>query len=276
MIGYFLKFKNFTSHPEGTGKLHYNVLKEKGRVIWGQWRNGQNILNRKTKQEMLQNTPFTLYILDKENALLKLTVVDVLDKEEVIEKEMEEYIPSYYSIETPCSAYYLLSNIEILPVDESASIININTGRSVYYSNQVNSTTPWRVTETTDKIEIYEPAPKIAAKIEEAEPVTEAGATYSVYKYHLIGSDKNYIGMTNNISRRRKEHENPTNWKRDKKKYLYVMMSMLGLENFEFEILHEGLTEEEAHYWEAKEIENHNSYYPNGLNERNEARYLNK
>ena len=80
--------------------------------------------------------------------------------------------------------------------------------------------------------------------------------------------------MTNDIKRRRSEHENPTTWQREKKKYLYINMQMFGLDDFEFKILHENLTEEEAHYWEAKEIENYNSYFPNGFNERNESRYL--
>ena len=51
-------------------------------------------------------------------------------------------------------------------------------------------------------------------------------------------------------------------------------MQLMGLDDFEFHILHDNLSEKDAHYWEAKEIENHHSYFPDGFNERNESRFL--
>jgi hypothetical protein len=272
---YFVKFKNFQSHPEGTGKLHYQVLKQHGEVLWGQWRKGNTLLNRKIKAEMNELAPFTLYILDKEVALLQLTVSHVYDREEVIEKNMEHLIPSYYDIDTPCSAFYLVTNIEILPPTEAIQIVNINTGSSIYHSAQVNSTTPWRVCRTDEPV----PEPVIKkvdtiVSLPSKEEEVSTSNTYWVYRYYSKTTNKSYIGMTNNLTRRRKEHENMATWKREKKKYLYVMMSMLGLDDFQFEVLHEGLTEEEAHHWEAQEIENYSAYYPSGLNERNESRYL--
>lgn len=278
-MNYFLKFKNFQSHPEGTGKLHYQVLQKEGRVLWGQWRKGETLLSRRTKEEMNTVAPFTLYILDKDVALLQLTVEKVYDREEVIEAQLTDLIPTYYDIDTPCSAFYLVSNIEILPPEEAIQIVNINTGTSIYYSAQVNSTTPWRVKKTTDPILAPVKIPT-TTKNDFLPPASVStdninnSNTYWIYKYQSQTTGKSYIGMTNNLTRRRKEHENPATWKREKKKYLYVMMSFLGIDDFTFEVLHEGLTEEEAHHWEAKEIENHNSYYPNGLNERNESRYL--
>ena len=94
---------------------------------------------------MKANLPFTLYVIDTQVALLKLTVTDVLTREEVIENKMEHLIPTYYSIDTPCSAYYVLSDIEILPVAAGDNIVNINTKKPITLSQQVNSTTPWRV-----------------------------------------------------------------------------------------------------------------------------------
>jgi hypothetical protein len=274
-MNYFLKFKNFATNPMGTGRLHYEVLKEKGQVIWGQWRTGVNELNAKTKKTMKENLPFTLYELDPSVALLKLTVVDVFSKDEVIEKGLEHLIPNYYSIDTPCSAFYLVSAIEILSVDVGNTIVNVNTGKPITMSQQVNSTTPWVVRHLEDGEEAkFAPAVK-AIKVPEIKEEYEVNGTYSVYRYYCPLLNKYYIGMTNNVERRRKEHENPATWDAHKKVYLYTAMRFCGgPSQMQFDVLHSGLTEEEAHYWEAKEIENHNAYYPNGLNERNESRYL--
>jgi hypothetical protein len=275
-MNYFLKFKNFATNPLGTGRLHYEVLKEKGQVIWGQWRTGKNLLNEKIKEEMKTNLPFTLYVIDTQVALLKLTVTDVLTREEVIENKMEHLIPTYYSIDTPCSAYYVLSDIEILPVAAGDNIVNINTKKPITLSQQVNSTTPWRVRSLEEGEEPAQKVPESTPIIPSPVDVEPSGTgTYSVYRYYCPLLNKYYIGMTNNIDRRRREHENPETWKNNRKKFLYTAMQFVGGPSmFEFTILHSGLTEEEAHYWEAKEIENHNCYYPNGFNERSEKRYL--
>ncbi len=45
--GYFVKFNNFAAHPSGTGRLHIDVLSKYSQVLWGQWRNGINLLNEK-------------------------------------------------------------------------------------------------------------------------------------------------------------------------------------------------------------------------------------
>lgn len=57
---------------------------------------------------------------------------------------------------------------------------------------------------------------------------------------------KSYIGLTNDINRRKKEHESPSNWTREKKKYLYTAMQLMGLDDFEFHILHDNLSEKDA------------------------------
>ena len=143
MKSYFVRFKNFKE--DGTGCLHEQVLKKEGKVLWGQWRNGASLLNRKTKAEMNDNAPFILYALDKNAALIKLTVTNVYDKEEVVAAGLTHLIPSYYTINTPCSAFYLVSNIEILPPEAAMSVVNINTNKPIYEAAQVNGATPWRV-----------------------------------------------------------------------------------------------------------------------------------
>lgn len=50
--GYFVKFNNFAAHPSGTGRLHIDVLSKYSQVLWGQWRNGINLLNEKIRKEM--------------------------------------------------------------------------------------------------------------------------------------------------------------------------------------------------------------------------------
>lgn len=285
-IGYFVRFNNFAVNPEGTGKLHINVLKQYSKVIWGQWRNGVNLLNNKTMKEMNTMTPFSFYALDKNIALLKMRVIRVLTREEVIAEKLEYLIPNYYNIDTPCSAYYLIDKIEVFPPESAMKVININTNRPIYLASQVNSTTPWRVREISPDLgteDLVENKVNIQSNNNFKPPIVKVSTSinskvkdqnYTVYCYTNKTLNKSYIGMTNDIKRRRSEHENPTTWQREKKKYLYINMQMFGLDDFEFKILHENLTEEEAHYWEAKEIENYNSYFPNGFNERNESRYL--
>lgn len=281
--GYFVKFNNFAMHPSGTGKLHIDVLAKHSQVIWGQWRNGVNLLNEKIRIEMNEVAPFDFYALDKNVALLKMHTTRVLTKEEVIAENLEYLIPEYYNIDTPCSAYYLIDKIEILPPASATKVINVNTNRTIYEAAQVNSTTPWRVKEIDEDLGVEDVVIAVAppSRSKSAPPVAikapvAANEKYSVYRYFSKTTKKCYIGLTNDINRRRKEHENPSSWVREKKKYLYTAMQLMGLEDFEFSILHTDLTEEEAHYWEAQEIELHNSYFPNGLNERNESRYLRK
>ena len=79
--------------------------------------------------------------------------------------------------------------------------------------------------------------------------------------------------MTNNIDRRRREHENPETWKNNRKSF-YIPRCNLLAAHLCLNSQYFTLVLEEAHYWEAKEIENHNCYYPNGFNERSEKRYL--
>lgn len=273
--GYLVKFNNFKENPNGTGKLHYQVLKEYGKVLWGQWSANGNIMSQTTYDRMNNEVPFYLYAFDKNTALLKMKVDQVLYKDEVINQSLEYLIPSYYSIDTPCTNYYLISKIEILPAISAQNLITAN-GNNVYdKARNVNSCSPWNVfwgeeVRTQSSPEIIE-IKEIVCNKENNDDLL-----YTIYCYTSKTTGKEYIGMTNNISRRIAEHSNISNWQRERKKYLYTMFTVLGYDDFDLTILHQNLSENEAHYWEAKEIEQHNCYWPNGLNERNESHYLHK
>lgn len=275
--GYLIKFKNYSQNIEGTGKLHYNVLSEIGKCIWGQWSESGNSMYESTFQRMNKEVPFFLYALDKNFALLKMKVERVLKKEEILEEQLGYLIPTYYSVDTPCSSYYLISQIDIFPVEEAKNVIINSSGNNALLTNQINSRAPMAVHWSDKKIsiepKIKEDKPKILKKEIKIE---DQNNNYVVYRYKSKIDNKCYIGLTGNLEERIRHHKSPSNWKSSKEKWkiLYIMFSLYGYENYDFEILHKDLTKEEAEYWEAKEIENHNCYYPNGLNVRNESRHL--
>lgn len=283
--GYLVKFKNYAHNPEGTGKLHYEVLAQLGQCIWGQWTANGNPMYASTLKRMNQEVPFYLYALDNNFALLKMRVERVLTKEEVCQEELGYLIPTYYSVDTPCASYYLISEIKIYPPEEGCKVIITNSGNSALSVSQVNSRGPMKVhwdpeqTLTINPTRALKPAsydPPIACKSIE-EPAAADDKNYVVYRYQSKIDGKCYIGLTGNLQQRVNHHKNPSNWRSAKEKWkiLYIMFSMYGYDSYEFSILHENLTKEEAEYWEAKEIENHNCYYPNGFNVRDESRHLN-
>lgn len=267
-IGYFVKFNNYDLNPKGTGKLHYEVLQKEGKVIWGQWTKTKRILTNQTYKDMNEE-PFYLYALDKNTALLKMKVIRVLRLEEVIQEELEYLLPKYYSLELNSAAYFLIDNIEILPVEYGQRILTTRSKTSILSAKQVASFAPWKVYEEEVDVKLH-----VENEILENEENKDS-QNYTVYCYRSKINGKCYIGQTNNISRRRKEHENPNNWRKNKK-YLYILFSIQGLESFDFIILYENLKKNEVDFVEAMEIEKHNAYYPTGLNERNERKSLSK
>ena len=281
--GYIVKFKNFAQSPEGTGKLHYQVLAESGQCIWGQWTANGNPMNQSTYERMNKETPFYLYALDNNFALLKMKVERVLFKEEVLNENLGYLIPAYYSIDTPCANYYLISSIDILPVEEAFKVIISSSGNSILGLNQVNSRSPIKVEWNENSITVPTPQskpasymPPIDLKNNNNQTEAENNHSYTVYRYKSKIDGKCYIGLSGNFKERVAHHKNPANWcsKKEKWKVLYMFFMMYGYENFDLTVLHEGLTKEEAQYWEAKEIENHNCYYPNGFNVRDESKHL--
>lgn len=285
--GYLVRFKNYALSEEGTGKLHYQVLSTLGQCIWGQWTANGNPMYESTFKRMNDEAPFYLYALDKQFALLKMKVERVLRKEEVINEQLGYLIPTYYSVDTPCASYYLISQIDIFPPEEATKVIITSSGNCALNIAQVNSRGPMAVywdehstikaPTTPIKPSSYMPPQAIDIIEEELEDNSEKN-NYVVYRYRSINDGKTYIGLTGNLKQRIAHHSNPRNWRvgKEKWKVLYMFFSMYGYDQYEFTVLHEGLTKEEAEYWEAKEIENHDCYYPKGMNVRNESRHLNR
>ena len=89
---------------------------------------------------------------------------------------------------------------------------------------------------------------------------------YAVYRYRSKIDGKTYIGMTGNLKQRIAHHSNPNHWRTGKEKWkvLYMMFSMYGYDNYEFTVLHDNLTKEEAEYWEAKVSPLKLTYKPTG------------
>ena len=87
--------------------------------------------------------------------------------------------------------------------------------------------------------------------------------TYKVYKYTCAVTGKGYIGQTYKSLEKRagngfiKYQTSPAFWNAIQK---------YGVENFSAEILHDGLTLEQANELEQVEIEKHNTLSPNGYN----------
>lgn len=285
-MDYFVKYVN--EHCGSTAKEHLSVLNDQHLVIWGQFASNGHIVAEPTYKQMKQND-FSLFALDKTVALLKMHVIDVMRIEEVQQNNMWEYIPAYYRDTVQCSLYYLIDKIEILPIDYLANIISISSNRplSEQARGNVCGHAPWRVRELSDEEKTIPDTEMLVVPIEEDVPevsivetqysITENNtpdSNYSVYRYYSKSACKVYIGLTNDVARRRKEHENPVTWAKHPKTYLYTAFAFLGVSDFEFVVLHSGLTKEEAEQKEALEIRIHNSYYPNGFNERNEDRHL--
>lgn len=277
-MDYALRYKNYALHPRGTDFLHYKVFSEKGKVIWGQWTSGVNKLSE-SRFEIMNEEPFTLYAFDKNSALIEMKVSRVLRAEEITD-ELAKLIPEYYRHKRDSiSAFYLVDEMIVRPVSAIEGIYNVNTGTCLIQANQINSNAPWGVKEEEPKERKED---EISNRLLETdiskyleEDILEDNS-HSVYKYTHKESGKVYVGQTNNLSRRKREHESKTTWKRHKKKYLYIMFAMYGVDSFDYQVLHSELSKEDADIGEAFEIKKHNAYFPNGLNERDESRHLKK
>lgn len=86
-----------------------------------------------------------------------------------------------------------------------------------------------------------------------------------IYKITNLINNKKYIGKTNDIKRRKREHFSNYNIEREPNKILYKAMLKYGKGNFLFEIIEEcddSIWEDREKYW----IEHCNSLIPNGYN----------
>lgn len=85
---------------------------------------------------------------------------------------------------------------------------------------------------------------------------------YSVYCFTNKINGKKYVGLTSNVKQRHRQHKSTRNrcpvFSNAIKKY--------GFENFDFEVLVEDLSREEASRFEIKFIKEFNTLVPNGYN----------
>jgi group I intron endonuclease len=84
--------------------------------------------------------------------------------------------------------------------------------------------------------------------------------TYVIYK-HTSPSGKSYIGQTNNYDRRCSQHKSSVDCRA-----LSAAIKKHEWDNFQHEILMEGLSLEEANQWESALILKHNTLAPAGYN----------
>ena len=79
---------------------------------------------------------------------------------------------------------------------------------------------------------------------------------------HTSPSGKSYIGQTNNYIKRCRAHRNRNGACRA----FSSAINKYGWDNFKHEILKEGLSLDEANYWESEYIEKYKTVYPDGYN----------
>ena len=90
---------------------------------------------------------------------------------------------------------------------------------------------------------------------------------YYIYKIENLVNHKKYIGLTNNIARRRSRHFTDLKCHRHDNSFLQKEYDLYGAENFSFEKIFEGdVTPEEIGIKEQEYIKKYDSYY-NGYNQ---------
>ena len=276
-----------------TAAEHTDIIHKHGSVLWGQFSSsGKNDdISLKAYNEINNHgNGSILYAYDSQSMLLKMKVSRVLTKAEVKDEHLEYLIPSYYGIDMPVHCYFQIS--EVIAVDPSYAFKLIADASNQPIGNyrliRINGKNPWNVHELEQEDNellvpknIFEPSPKLKALPDAVINLNnKINTTYTVYRvYHkdtVHYPDLQYIGETHDINERIKNHFSPTNYLREKKKYLYIIMRAFGNENFTWQILEENIpSEEEARKQEAYWIEVFHAYYgDHGLNERNERRWL--
>ena len=237
----------------------------------------QQKLNYSRFLEMENSYPFDLYIIDTlHHVFARLTIIKVYLNKNDIPKEELVLIPNsinnFYGY-----AFYKFIDLKQYSYESSNSIVNCNTKNPLFNALQINPCSPWRVEKIDGQLGEYltNNSPELTT-----EDLLNQYSNFCVYRYYLDlpNCKMSYIGMTKNLQQRFQHHKNKGSWesKSEKNKYLYTAFKnpAIGYDKFHFEVLHDNLTEEEAHYWEAQEIKNFNTYFPFGFNVRNEDRYL--
>lgn len=246
------------------------------------YRNHQSVLNKNyhsirlssTRLNAMNDAEFNLFCIDKFNQkLIQMQVISVY-LYETLPKDFIQLIP--IEIQNLVGiGYYHIKSFNILDYGLCSNIINNNTGAIAINAKQMNQSAPWNVILLENG-----PLSKYLyshVKVEAGNSKYPYAEGYCVYRYWIPELNMSYIGETGNLTERIKHHENPSSWdsKTEANKHLYLAFKILGREKFQFEILYSNLkTKEEALRLEAIEILNHNAYYPNGFNIRNENKNL--
>ena len=293
MVTKLITFNDLNRYSSySTAIEHLNVLFHKNKVLWGQWsatNQKDNIENSTYKQMNNNGQGCVVYAYDKNSMLIKLKVSRVLKTNEVLDEKLEEYIQKYYCIQQPVHYYLEVLNIIAADLSQAKNIITDSSNQPITnYSNlHLNNNRPWNVHELEDdNNNLLIPKNiflinKNIASISSINPINSnnfPATNYSIYRiFHkdlIKYPNAQYIGETNNLERRLKEHFNPNNINNNKteNRHLYVAMYLLGLENFTYEILETNIkTELEARSKEAYWIDKYNCYVgENGLNKRKE------
>lgn len=90
---------------------------------------------------------------------------------------------------------------------------------------------------------------------------------YYIYKIENIKNNKKYIGLTNNVARRRARHFTDLKCNRHDNQFLQKEFNIYGIENFIFSIEYQGDISEEEIGKKEKEIIKYYDSYHNGYNQ---------
>lgn len=142
---YAIRYKDTNEYR--TQVEHEMIRATHGKVLWGAFnaQGSKRLFSENTKQSMNDNGPFYLYAYGGRSLpLLKMRVIKVVSREEVIASHIEHLIPSYYGLEQECFIYYLIDSITTYPPEEAQKIYSRH-GTRLYDAHQIPGCTPWTV-----------------------------------------------------------------------------------------------------------------------------------
>lgn len=168
IAGYAIRF-----NETETTKTHLDVLGEYGKVLWGAWRKpgSEAIYSSKTREDINQNESAYFYAIGQ-TTVWKMHVINALTTEEVIEKELEYLIPSYYNIKQPVYIWYLIDDIKDYENRNCLSALVSSGGNTLENVHQIPGNAPWRVFTKNHAIEHY--VPNIIPRVTKRKPISDS------------------------------------------------------------------------------------------------------
>lgn len=140
---------------------HLDILREYGKVLWGQWRKpGSKAEYSNSTREKINSADVTNFYEIGQTTVWKMKVERVLTKKEVIAEDLISLIPSYYNIDTPCYCWYLVNDIEDYEGKECLSSLYTSNGLMLGRAHQIPGNAPWKVYSTGDDNGILKYTPK--------------------------------------------------------------------------------------------------------------------